>query len=109
MAYGQMPPPGYERAVKMEMERRNTPVLDRDSITIIDTVSVFDPTTYEESIQIIHATYSLRDYCKTILRISDPDILLDRKPHTVVDPETYGDMIVRLTPEGKIEVTRKKE
>ncbi len=105
----QITPPGYDRAVKMELEKRNIPRLDRDSMTIIDTVAIFDPATNEESIQVITSTYSLRDYCTSILRMGNPDILLDEQPHTVVDPETYGDMIVRLTPQGKIVVTKPKE
>ena len=105
----QIPPPGYDRAVQMELGKRNIPRLDRDSMMIIDTVAIFDPATNEESIQVITSTYSLRDYCTSILRMGNPDILLDEQPHTVVDPETYGDMIVRLTPQGKIVVTKPKE
>ena len=44
-----MPPPGYERAVKIQEEQKKMSPLDRDSIMIIDTVIVFDPATYEES------------------------------------------------------------
>src|SRR4029078_5298261 len=100
---GQMPPPGYERAVKMQKERESIPSLDRDSITVVDTAVIFDPTTYEEETKIIVTTYSLRDYCKQFLGMNDPDILMDHQPHTIVDPKTYEDMIIRLNPAGKID------
>ena len=101
--FSQMPPPGYERAVKIQEEQKKLSPLDRDSIMIIDTVIVFDPTTYEETATITNTKYSLKYYCKEFLRMQDPDILLDRKPHTIVDPVTYEDLIIRLNESGKID------
>lgn len=99
----QMPPPGYERAVKEQKERESIPYLDRDSIMVIDTAVIFDPTTYEEEVKIIATKYSLRYYCQQFLGMNNPDILLDHQPHTIVDPKTYEDMIIRLNQSGKID------
>ena len=104
--FSQMPPPGYERAVKIQEEQKKLSPLDRDSIMIIDTVIVFDPATYEESTTITNTKYSLKYYCKEFLRMQDPDILLDRKPHTIVDPVTYEDLIIRLDESGKIDTIK---
>ncbi|MEO6130880.1 MAG: hypothetical protein ABIQ02_03455, partial [Saprospiraceae bacterium] len=46
IASAQMPPPGYEREKKLQEEQMKVSILDRDSITLIDTVVVFDPNTY---------------------------------------------------------------
>jgi hypothetical protein len=91
----------------MQKERESIPYLDRDSITVVDTAVIFDPTTYEEETKIIATTYSLRDYCKQFLGMHDPDILMDRQPHTIIDPKTYEDMIIRLNPSGKIDTIPK--
>lgn len=104
--FSQMPPPGYERAVKIQEEQKKLSLLERDSIMIIDTVIVFDPTTYEETTTITNTKYSLKYYCKEFLRMQDPDILLDRKPHTIVDPITYEDLIIRLNEAGKIDTIK---
>ena len=102
-----MPPPGYERAMKMKQEMENKPLLDRDSVTLVDTTEIFDPTTYESETKIIVTRYSLRDYCKAYLNMNDPDILLDHQQHTIVDPKTYEDMIIRLNASGKIDTIPK--
>lgn len=107
--FSQMPPPGYERAVKIQEEQKKLSPLERDSIMITDTVVVFDPTTYEETTTITNTKYSLKYYCKEFLRMQDPDILLDRKPHTIVDPITYEDLIIRLNESGKIDTLPNKE
>jgi len=104
---GQMPPPGYERAIKMRDAEKAVTLLDRDSITVTDTVVIFDPTTYEESTTITVTTYSLRDYCKNFLGMPNPDILLDGNQHTIIDPKNYSDMIIRLSPDGKIDTIPK--
>lgn len=103
----QISPPGYEREMQMRQALLNTPILDRDTITVIDTTLIFDPSTYEEETKIIVSKYSLRDYCKAYLGIQDPDILLDRKPHKIVDPRTYEDMIIRLNEAGKLDTIPK--
>ncbi len=102
-------PPGYEREMKMRASEPTLSQLDRDSIMVTDTVVIFDPTTYEETTTITNTNYSLRDYCKNFLGMQDPDILLDRKPHTIVDPRNYGDMIIRLNESGKIDTLPSKE
>lgn len=58
---GQMPPPGYERAIKMRDAEKAVNQLDRDSITVTDTIVVFDPTTYQETTTVTVTNYSLRD------------------------------------------------
>ncbi len=104
--FAQMPPPGYERAVKIQEDQKKLSPLDRDSIMIIDTVLVFDPATYEETTTITNTKYSLKYFCKEFLRMQDPDILLDRKPHTIVNPVTYEDLIIRLNESGKIDTIK---
>ncbi len=108
-AFSQIQPPGYEREMKMREAQKQLTLLDRDSITLVDTVVVFDPTTYEESTTITVTTYSLRDYCKNMLGMNDPDILLDNQQHTIIDPKNYGDLIIRLNPSGKIDTIPQKE
>lgn len=102
-ATAQITPPGYEREVKMREAEKQLSKLDRDSMMVTDTVIVFNPETYEESIMVVNTNYSLRDFCKNVLGMSDPDILLDGQPHTIIDPKDYGDMVVRLS-DGKIEI-----
>ncbi|MBL0009620.1 MAG: hypothetical protein IPP25_21255 [Saprospiraceae bacterium] len=108
-AFSQIQPPGYEREMKMREAQKQLTLLDRDSITLVDTVVVFDPTTYEESTTITVTTYSLRDYCKNMLGMNDPDILMDNQQHTIIDPKNYGDLIIRLNPSGKIDTIPQKE
>ena len=107
LSFSQINPPGYERELQMRAAEKVLSPMERDSITIIDTVAIFNPETYEETIQVITATYSLAEYCKTFLGMNNPDILLDGKPHTIVDPRTYEDMIIRLNPGGKIDTIPK--
>ena len=104
---GQIRPPGYDREVQIRQAMANIPVLDRDTITVVDTTVIFDPNTYESETKIITSKYSLRDYCKVFLGMNDPDILLDRKPHTIVDPKTYEDLIIRLNEAGKLDTIPK--
>ncbi len=103
----QMPPPGYERAKKMQEEQMKVSILDRDSLTLIDTVEIFDPTTYESEIKIVNTRFSIREYCLKYLGIGNADILLDRNPHTVVDPKTYGDITIQLNASGKLDTIPK--
>jgi hypothetical protein len=107
MASAQMPPPGYERAKKMQEERMKISPLDRDSITRIDTVVIFDGETYEEEIKVVQTRISIRDYCVLNLGMGNPDILLDGQPHTIIDPRTYNDMTIRLNQAGKIDTIPK--
>lgn len=104
----QIPPPGFEREMQMRSAQKTVSSLDRDSVTLVDTIVVFDPQTYEETTMINVSKYSLRDYCKSLLGINDPDILMDHKEHTITDPKTYEDMIIRLNSAGKIDTIPKK-
>jgi hypothetical protein len=106
-AFSQITPPGYERELQMRVAQNNISRLDRDSIHVIDTVAIFNPETYEETIQVIHAAYSIREFCKTFYGMNDPDILLDGNPHIIIDPKTYEDITIRLTPDNKIVVEPK--
>lgn len=105
--YAQIPPPGFEREMKMRAAQPTVSTLDRDSVTLVDTIVVFDPQTYEESTMVNISKYSIRDYCKSLLGMNDPDILLDRKEHTITDPKTYEDMVIRLNAAGKIDTIPK--
>jgi len=106
---GQIPPPGYEREKEIRKNQPTLGQLDRDSITVTDTVVVFDPSTYQETTTIVVTNYSTRDFCKNFLGMSDPDILLDGKPHTIIDPKNYGDLTIKLNPSGKIDTIPQKQ
>lgn len=106
---GQIKPPGYEREMELRKAQPTLNQLERDSITVTDTVVVFNPDTYEQSTLITQTRYSMKDYCKNFLGMPDPDILLDRKPHTIVDQRDYGDMIIRLNEAGKIDTIPPKQ
>ena len=106
-AIGQISPPGYEREMERYKAQQKISPMERDSVTVIDTIQVFDPETYESTIQIIKTNYSLKDYCINFLAISDPNILLDGNPHTIIDPRTYEDIIIRLNSSGKIDTIPK--
>lgn len=105
-----MPPPGYERAKKMqEQQDAHNTRLDRDSITVVDTVAIFDPATYEQEIQVITSKMSVRDYVTNVFGMANPEILLDHKPHIIIDPRTYENITIRLTPGGTIEIVLPKD
>jgi hypothetical protein len=103
----QITPPGYEREMRRLEEGKKISPLERDSLTLVDTSMVFDPETYESEVIITRTRYSIKDYCKSFLGINDPDILLDRNPHTIIDPRTYEDLIIRLNSSGKIDTIPK--
>lgn len=100
---GQIPGPGAERERALMQQQMQRPIIDRDSVTIRDTSIVFDPVTYEQTVTIFVNRWSLRDYCRIKLGMNNPEILLDQKPHVIVDPRTYEEMTIRLRPEGKID------
>jgi hypothetical protein len=102
-ANAQIPGPGAERERALLQQQMERPVIDRDSVTIRDTSIVFDPSTYEQTVTIFVNRWSLRDYCRIRLGMNNPEILLDYKPHVIVDPRTYDEMTIRLRPEGKID------
>ena len=107
-AFSQMPPPGYERAMKEKLAQDNIPKMDHDSVTMVDTAVIFDPVNYESETKIIVTRYSLRDYCRQFLGMNEPEILLDHQPHTILDPKTYEDMTIRLNSSGKIDTIPKQ-
>ena len=104
----QMPPPGYERAKKIQDEQMKVSLVDRDSVTLIDTVEIFDPNTYESEYKIINTRMSLRDYCLKYLGIGNAEMILDRRPHTVIDPKTYDEITIQLNAMGKLDTIPKK-
>lgn len=91
----QIAPPGYEREVKAMEERKRTNILDRDSVMVIDTVILFDPSTYEETMKIVNTNMSWRDYMTHILGINQPDNLLNGAPYPLTDPRTYEQVIIQ--------------
>lgn len=99
----QIKPPGFDREMQLKAERDKMSPLDRDSITITDTIVVFDPSTYQESVDVIQTRYSIRDFARNVYGIGDADKLLDGKPHVIIDPRTYEEIRIRLTPSGRIE------
>ena|SRR5687768_10410897 len=99
----QMPPPGYERARKIQEERMKISSMERDSITTIDTSLVFNPETSENETVITSARMSVRDYCLLRLNMGNPEKLLDGQPHTIIDPRTFEDITIRLNAAGKID------
>ena len=106
-ANSQMPPPGYERAKKQMEEQMKISPLDRDSITMTETVEVLDPTTLENTRMVVTSRMSLRDYCFRYLGMGNADILLDGNPHTIVDPDTYEELTIKFNPEGRIDTIPK--
>ncbi len=108
IASAQMPGPGYERAMKMRAEQMKVSPLDRDSVTLVDTVSIYDPNTSESETKIIANKISIRDYCVRYLGMGNADVLLDGQPHVIVDPKTFEDMTVRMNQSGKIDTIPKK-
>ncbi len=108
IASAQMPGPGYERAMKMKAEQMKISPLDRDSVTLIETVVILDPTTSESETKIVTSKLSVRDYCIRYLGMNNADVLLDGQPHIIVDPKTYEEMTIRLNQAGKIDTIPKK-
>ena len=101
----QMPGPGAksqkERYKQFEVKGG---ALAQDSVVQMDTVIVFDPESYEESMTVTRNVLSLYDYCQQVLGISDPDILLDGKVHEITNPVTYEKMGIQWNQStGKID------
>lgn len=104
----QMQPPGYDRAKKMQDERNKMLIIDRDSMTLIDTAVIYDPDTYESEVRVMEHRISIRDYCVTVLGMPNPEILMDGNPHTIIDKRTYDEIMVRLKPGGGLDVRNKE-
>lgn len=108
-ADGQIAPPGYDREVKSIQERQQTSVLDRDSVMLVDTITLFDPATYEETMRIVKSNMSLRDYLTVILGVNQPDQLLNGTPVEITDPRTFENLTIRWNSSaGKIDTVRQR-
>lgn len=94
-ADAQIKPPGYEREIRESQNRPEASFMDRDSVTLTDTILVVDPETFEETILIKQRTYSLRGYCINELSVAKPDYLFDGKTHKITNPVTYEDLYIR--------------
>lgn len=106
-ANAQIPAPGAAREKKMMQDQTMKELsIDRDSVAITDTITVFDPETYTSTTTIAVTKYSIRDYCRNKLGMNDPSILMDYKPHTITDPRTYDDLIIQLLQSGKLDTIR---
>ena len=91
----QIKAPGHDRDLEAIKSLQAHAVLDRDSVTLIDTVILYDPETFDETIRIIHSTMSIRDYCTEILGYDTPNELLKGEVITITNPETYEPMKIR--------------
>jgi hypothetical protein len=91
----QIRPPGYEREVEERRERMKTSILDQDSVTVIDTITLFDPETFRDTMMIVTSNISWRDYMTLRLGIQNPDQLLNGIPFSVTDLQSYRQMVVR--------------
>jgi hypothetical protein len=94
-AFAQIKPPGYDREVTAMEERKRSSILDRDSVTVVDTTVLFDPDTYEQTIRIVKSRISWRDYCMFRLGINQPEALLNGAPLQLIDPRTFEKLIVQ--------------
>jgi len=90
-----MPGPFYEEEQKALEDMKNMSVLNRDSVVMVDTVTLYDPETFEENIRIVRSKMSLWEYCQNFLGIQNPNKLLDGETMTITDPDTYQEMKIR--------------
>jgi len=87
--------PGAKRDYERIQELKRGSVLQQDSVVLLDTIILFDPETFEEEWKIVSSKYSVFDYCKQLLGISNPNDLLDGQEMTIANPETYEPMKIR--------------
>ncbi len=103
-ATAQLPGPGAKRDYDRIQELERGTVLQKDTIVMLDTILLYDPETYVETMTIVTTKYSVFDYCKQILGISNPNDLIDGREMNITNPETYEPMTVRWNaPAGKID------
>ena len=103
VASAQLPGPGAE-SQKERYKQFEATGLAKDSVVSMDTVIVFDPETYEETMTVTRSVFSIYDYCQQMLGISNPDMLLDGKVHEISNPVTYEKMKIQWNPAaGKID------
>lgn len=106
-AVAQIPPPGHEEYLKRIEEQKQVSVLDRDSVSVIDTTILYDPDTYEQSVLITTTVMSWRDYCQHILGLNDADRLLRGETLEIVNPDSYEKMKIRWNAtESKIDTIK---
>ena len=89
-----LPGPGAERDMEKIKEMQRGSVLRKDTIEIVDRISIVDPETGAEKVQVIINAYSVYDYCRLLLGINDPDQLLNGQPMTITDPTDYQEMTI---------------
>jgi len=100
----QMDGPGAKRDFDRIQELKRGSVLQQDTVVMRDTIMLYDPETFVETMQIVVSKYSVFDYCKDILGISNPNDLLDGQEMTIANPETYDPLTVRWNAStGKID------
>ena len=56
-----------------------------ENIIVYDTVFIFDPSTYEESVIVKQFNLSPRAYIESELNVSPPELVLDGKVHKIKD------------------------
>ena len=91
----QIRPPGYEREIAAMEVRRQTSVLEKDSVTVRDTIVLFDPDTYRDTMKFVSSQISWKDYLMFRLGVNEPEKLLNGEPMTIMDPGTYEDITIR--------------
>ena len=96
----QITAPGHDRDLKTIRDLQANSILDRDSVTLVDTVVLFDPDTYVETMRVIESRLSIRDYCTEILGYDTPNELLKGDILTITNPVTYEPMKIRWNPEA---------
>ena len=79
----QLPGPGAERDMRRINEMKQGNALQKDTVTIVDTVVVFDPETYVETMTVVTSKFSIYEYCQQVLGISKPEELLDGREMTI--------------------------
>ena len=90
-------------------ERMRTNVLDKDSVTIVDTITLYDPETFRDTVRVVYSSLSWREYMTLRLGIQNPDQLLNGAPYTLTDLRTYGKLVVRWNPSAsKLDTIRQE-
>jgi hypothetical protein len=103
-ATAQIQGPGAKRDYDRIQELERGSILQKDTVVILDTIMLYDPETYVETMKIVRSKYSVYDYSKQVLGISNPNDLLDGGEMTIANPETYEPMKIRWNASaGKID------
>jgi len=103
----QLPGPGAKRDMERIEAIKKGSVLRKDSVKLTDVISIVDPETGSTEEQVVVSTYSIYDYCRQLLGMNDPDILLKGMPVEITNPETYEPMVILWNPsEAKIDTVK---